>query len=96
VQVSSDGILRIHDAELALESLFDLLEGCRDLVILVQLRGLKDHVALLINHISFSVDQVASPVHPFTSFVDKLCRPGFPDNHKITKLVNIKDTHNLL
>ena len=73
MQVSGDWILRIHDAELALESLFDLLEGCGDLVIFVQLCGLKDHVALLVNHVSFSVDQVASPVHPFASFVDKLC-----------------------
>lgn len=88
--------MRIHDTELALEPLLHLFEGSRNLVVHIQLCSLKDHVASLVDYVSFSIDQVASPVHSSPSFVDQLGRTGLPYNHKITQVINVKYAHYLL
>lgn len=74
----------------------DLLEGCRDLIIGVELHLLEDDVHLVIDYVAILVDQISASVDPAPTLVDQVIAAGFSHNDEVAQVILVELAHDVL
>jgi len=72
-----------------------LVKRCRDLVVNIELHRFKNHVSLRVNHVSESVDQVATSVNFTPALIEQVCAPSSSNDDKVAEIINFKIAHNI-